>query len=47
MEKNGLAKSTNRAALTENLIILAVVLVDMMDSSTDKRIKSNINSGVV
>ncbi len=47
MEKNGLAKSTNRAALTEHLIVLAVVLVDMMDSSTDTWIETNINSGVV
>ena len=47
MYKCGLAKSTNRAALTENLIVLAVVLVDMMDSSTDKWIKTNINARVV
>ena len=36
-----------RAALTENLIVLAVVLVDMMDSTTNKRKETNINSGVV
>ena len=36
-----------RAALTEHLIVLAVVLVDMMDSSTNKRIKTNINARVV
>ncbi len=47
MEKRGLAKSTNRAALTENLIVLAVVLVDMMDSSTNKRKETNINARVV
>ena len=47
LEKCGLAKSTNRAALTEHLIVLAVVLVDMMDSSTDTWIETNINSGVV
>ena len=47
MEKRGLAKSTNRAALTEHLIVLTVVLVDMMDSTTNKRKETNINSGVV
>ena len=36
-----------RAALTEHLIVLAVVLVEMMDSTTNKRIKTNITSGVV
>ena len=45
--KRGVAKTTNREALTGNLIVLAVVLVDMVDSSTNKRIKTNINSGVV
>ena len=43
----GGAKSPNRAALTEHLIVLAVVLVNMMDSSTNKRKETNINSGVV
>ena len=47
LEKCGLAKSTNRAALTEHLIVLTVVLVDMVDSSTNKRKETNINSGVV
>ena len=47
MEKGGLAKSTNRAALTEYLIVLTVVLVDMMDSNTNKRKETNINLGVV
>ena len=47
LSKIGVAKSTNRRTLTEHLIVLAVVLVDMMDSTTNKRIKTNINSGVV
>ena len=47
MYKRGVAKTTNREALTGNLIVLAIVLVDMMDSSTDKRINANINAGVV
>ena len=38
---------TNRAALTENLIVLAVVLVDMVDSTTNKRKEMNINARVV
>ena len=40
-------KSTNRGTLTEHLIVLAVVLVDMMDSSTNKRKETNINARVV
>ena len=41
------AKTTNREALTGNLIVLAVVLVDMMDSTTNKRKETNINARVV
>ena len=33
--------------ITEHLIVLAVVLVDNMDSTTTKRKETNINSGVV
>ena len=47
LKKRGLAKSTNRAALTEHLIVLTVVLVDMMNSTTTKWKETNINSGVV
>ena len=47
MDKRGVADSSFRAALTEYMIVLAVVLVDMMDSTINKRIKTNINSGVV
>ena len=45
--KREVPKSTNRAALTEHLIVLAVVLVDMMDSTTNKRKETNINERVV
>ena len=45
--KRGAADSSFRAALTGNLIVLAVVLVDMMDSSTNKRKETNINARVV
>ena len=47
MYKRGGTKMTNRAALTEHLIVLGVVLVDKMDSTTNKRKETNINSGVV
>ena len=47
VDKRGGAKLLFRAALTEPLIVLIVVLVDMMDSTTNKRKKTNINSGVV
>ena len=40
-------KSTNRGTLTEHLIVLAVVLVDMMDSTTNKRKETHINARVV
>ena len=43
----GGAKSPFRAALTGHLIVLAVVLVDMMDSTTNKRKETNINARVV
>ena len=45
--KRGGAKSPFRAALTGHLIVFAVILVDMMDSTTNKRKETNINSGVV
>ena len=45
--KREVPKSTNRGTLMEHLIVLAVVLVDMMDSTTNKRTETNINSGVV
>jgi uncharacterized membrane protein len=47
LHKYGVADSSFRAAITGNLIVLAVVLVDMMDSTTTKRKETNINSGVV
>ena len=47
MNKREGAEMPIRAALTGNLIVLAVVLVDMMDSSTDKRKETNINARVV
>ena len=45
--KREVPKSTNRGTLTEYLIVLAVILVDMMDSSTNKRKETNINARVV
>ena len=47
LDKRGAAKMSIPAALTEHLIVLAVVLVDMMDSTTNKRKETNINARVV
>ena len=47
MYKRGPAESPFRAALTEYMIVLAVVLVDMMDSTTNKRTETKINARVV
>ena len=45
--KRGGSESSIREALTEVLIGLTVVEVDRMDSTTNKRKETNINSGVV
>ena len=45
--KRVVPKSSNREALTEPLIGLTVAKVDRTDSTANKRIKTNINSGVV
>ena len=47
LDKRGGAKSQFRAALTEYMIMLTVAEADCMESTTTKRIKTNINSGVV
>ena len=45
--KLGIAKMTNREALTEYMIMLADVQALCMDSTTNKRKETHINSGVV
>ena len=45
--KREVAKSSFRAALTDHMIMLADVQAVRMDSTTNKRIKTNINSRVV
>ena len=47
LDKRGGAKSPFREALTGHLIVLAVVLVEMMNSTTNKRKETNINARVV
>jgi hypothetical protein len=46
-DKCGVAKTTNREALTEYIIALADVRAACMDSTTNKRKETNINSGLV
>ena len=43
----GVAKSTNREALTEYMIMLADVQAGCMDSTPNKRKETNINARVV
>ena len=45
--KREVADSLNREALTEYMIMLADVQAVRMESTTNKRIKTNINSRVV
>ena len=45
--KREVANSTNHAALTEYMIMLADVQAVRMDSTTTKRKETNIKSGVV
>ena len=45
--KRGVAKSTNREALTEYMIMLADVQAGCMDSTPNKRKETNINARVV
>ena len=45
--KRGVAELTNRAALTEYMIMLTVAEADCMDSTPNKWKETNINSGVV
>ena len=45
--KRGVAKTTNREALTGPLIGLTLAEVDMMVSTTNKRKETNINARVV
>ena len=47
MYKRGVANSTNRGTLTEYMIMLADVQAVRMESTTNKRIKTNINARVV
>ena len=45
--KREVADSLNREALTEYMIMLADVQAVRMDSTDNKRMETNINSGVV
>ena len=46
-DKPGVAEMTNRAAPTGPIIGLTFAEADRTDSTTNKRTKTNINSGVV
>ena len=46
-DKRGVAEMTNRAAPTGPIIGLTFAEADRTDSTTNKRTKTNINSGVV
>ena len=47
LHEGEVVKSTNRAALTGHLIWLDLVQAAKMESTTNKRKETNINSGVV
>ena len=47
LDKREVPKTTNPEALTEYMIMLTVADAVWMDSTTNKRKETNINSGVV